>query len=160
MSNIAAQLKNLNVSKLRLKNGSTIENELRQHAKLLLDCISEELEEVYESYTPSIYRRSYGLKESLQIGDTEIRVSAKGLTMAISVEFGDSAWHESFDGRDVNTAVLINEGWRWRSSNVDIPYFTRREGEHFIEAGIKKYQQRVQKPFAVKMHINDKTRIF
>lgn len=159
MSNITKQLAKLNVSKLKMKNGRTIADELKYHAKILADCIMDELNNVYDSYTPKVWQRDYSLYNSLYIDDfVEIKTSAKGVEMSISLHFNDGAFHRSFDGRSVNTAVLINEGWDWKS-NVDIPYLSHREGTHFIEKGIAKYKAKVSKPFKVRLTINDEIRM-
>ena len=159
MSNITKQLAKLNVSKLKMKNGRTVTDELKYHARILADCIMEELDDVYDSYTPKVWQRDYSLYNSLYIDDfVEIKTSARGVEMSISLHFDDGAFHRSFDGRSVNTAVLIHEGWDWKS-NVDIPYLSHREGTHFIEKGIAKYKAKVSKPFKVRLTINDEIRM-
>lgn len=160
MSNITKQLSKLNVSKLKMRNGRTIADELKYHARILCDCIMEELDEVYDSFTPKVWERDYSLYNSLYIDDfVEIKTSARGVEMSISLHFDDGAFHRSFDGRRVNSAVLINEGWSWKSEDVDIPYLSYREGTHFIEKGIAKYKAKVSKPFKVRLTINDEIRM-
>lgn len=159
MSNITKQLAKLDVSKLKMKNGRTIGDELKHHATILADCITEELSDVYDSYTPKVWQRDYSLYNSLYIDDfVEIKTSAKGIEMSISLHFDEGAFHKSFDGRRVNTAILINEGWSWKS-DVDIPYLSYREGTKFIDKGIEKYKSKVGKPFKVKLTINDEIRM-
>lgn len=152
-SNIIKQLDKINLSKLKLKNGNTVQKELERHAKILADCIMEELDKVYDAYEPSVYKRTYGLYNSLYIGNTKVNVSANGSTMSINIGFDDGAIHKSFTGEDVNTAVLLNEGWMWKNPTVDIPYLSRRSGIHFIEKGIEQYRRKVDKPFTVKFSI-------
>lgn len=159
MSNITKQLAKLNVSKLKMKNGRTVADELKYQASVLADCIMEELSDVYDSYTPKVWQRDYSLYNSLYIDDfVEIKTSARGVEMSISLHFDDGAFHRSFNGRSVNTAVLINEGWNWKS-DVDIQYLSHREGEHWIEKGIAKYKAKVSKPFKVRLTINDEIRM-
>lgn len=142
-----------------MKNGRTIADELKHHARILADCIMEGLDDVYDSYTPKVWQRDYSLYNSLYIDDfVEIKTSARGVEMSISLHFDDGAWHRSFDGRSVNTSVLINEGWSWKS-DVNIPYLSYREGTHFIEKGIAKYKAKVSKPFRVRFTINDEIRM-
>ncbi|WP_458397511.1 hypothetical protein [Anaerotignum sp.] len=160
MSNISGQLKKLNTSKLKMKNGRSIEDELKRHANILMECIQEELYAVYDMYSPLVYKRTLGLAESLYIGSTEIKVSARGLTMSIEVGFGESAFHENFFGEKMNTAILLNEGFQTHGSFEDIPYLGFREATHFIEKGIQKYKTSVNKPFAIKFNINNETRNF
>lgn len=160
MSNIKKQLRNLDVSKLKMKNGRTVEQELRYHARILSDCIMEEMNTVYESYSPKIYRRSYDVYNSLYIDDkVRIDVSSKGTGLSIGIHFNDGSLHENFYGNDSNIIGLWNEGWEWKN-NPHIPYLSERSGSHFIEKGIEKYKQKVSKPFTVKFTINGEERIF
>lgn len=158
MSDIISQLKKKDVSKLKLKNGNNIEKELRHHAAVLANCITEELSDVYDSYSPSVYSRTYGLYNSIYIGDTKIKVSIKGLAMSIS--FDDGAIHKGFFGEDANVAVLLNEGWQTHGAFADVPYLGHRNATHFIEKGIERYKSKVSRPFAVRLTINNETRTF
>lgn len=159
MSNITRQLNKLDFTKLKIKSGNTVKQKLKNHASTLATCIMKELSDVYDSYTPKVWQRDYSLYNSLYIDDfVEIKTSTKGVEMSISLHFDNGAFHRSFDGRSVNTAVLINEGWNWKS-NVDIPYLSHREGTHFIEKGIAKYKAKVSKPFKVRLTINDEIRM-
>lgn len=161
MSYWKKQLKNLDVSKLKLKNGHIIENELERHASILADCIMECLDEVYDAYTPQIYHRSYGLYDSLYIDDIiRMDISTGGANLRIGLHFDNNAIHRSFDGKDVNAAVLINEGWQTHGSFSSVPMLGWRTGEHFIEKGIEKYKRKVSKPFKVRFTINNEERIF
>lgn len=161
MSNLKKQLKKLDVSKLKMKNGNSVEKELNRHASILADCIMEELDNVYDSYTPLVYRRNYGLYNSLYIDNRiKIDVSNKGIAISLGLHFDDGAIHESFSGEDANTAVLLNEGWQTHGSFSDIPYLGYREGTHFIEKGIEKYKKRVNNPFAIRLTINNEERVF
>lgn len=160
MSNISGQLKKLNTSKLKMKNGKSVEDELKQHAQILMECIQKELYTAYDMYSPVVYRRTFGLSESLYVGATEIKISSKGLAMSIEVGFGESALHENFFGEKMNTAILVNEGFQTYGSFADVPYLGYREATHFIEKGIQKYKESVNKPFAIKFNINNEIRSF
>lgn len=161
MSNITKQLARLNVSKLKMKNGRTVTDELKYHARILCNCIMEELDDVYDSYTPKTYFRSYGLYNSLYIDDgVKIDVSSSGAGLSIGIHFDEGAVHKSFDGSNSDVATLINEGWQTHGSFKDVPYLGFREGTHFINKGIEKYKKKVSKPFTVRLMINDKERTF
>lgn len=144
-----------------MKNGNTVKEELKRHASILADCIMEELDSVYDSYTPKVYKRSYDLYNSLYIDDVvKIDISTSGVWLSIGIHFDEGAIHKSFYGDDANTAVLLNEGWQTHGSFSNVPYLGYREGTHFIEKGIEKYKQKVHNPFAVKFTINNEERIF
>lgn len=161
MSNLKKQLKNLNVSKLKMKNGNTVEKELKHHAAILANCIMEELDAVYDSYTSKVYERSYELYNSLYIDDgVKIDISSSGKGLSIGLHFDDGAIHKNFFGEDSNTAILLNEGWQTHGSFSNVPYLGYRSGTHFIEKGIEKYKQRVSNPFLVRFTINNEERIF
>ena len=160
MSNLKSKLKRLNIQNIKLKSGRTIVDELKYHAAVLADCIISELDGVYDSYTPKVWRRDYSLYNSLCIDDfVEIRTSSKGTELSIKLYFDEGAYHDSFDGQRVNTAVLINEGWQTHGSFKDVPYLGYRSGEHFIEKGIERYKSKVKRPFAVKLTINNEERM-
>ena len=161
MSDLKKQLKNLNVSKLKMKNGNTVEKELKRHAAILADCIMEELNNVYDSYTPKVYERSYGLYNSLYIDEgVHLDIGSHGAGLSIGLHFDDGAMHDSFTGGKVNTAILLNEGWQTRGSFSHVPYLGYREGTHFIEKGIMRYKRVVRNPFTVRLVINNKERTF
>ena len=161
MSDLRKQLKALDVSRLKMKNGNTVEEELRRHARILCDCIQKALDDVYEAYSSKVYRRSYALYDSLYIDDViKVELSAKGANLSIRLSFDENAMHENFYGEESNVAVLLNEGWSWKNSSVDIPYLSSREGTHFIERGIEEYKRSVKKPFAVRFTINNEVRMF
>lgn len=66
--------------------------------------------------------------------------------------FDDGAWHTGLDGKDVNTAVLLNEGWQTSGKFKDVPYFGYRKATHFIEKAVEEYRRSVQNPFNVKIN--------
>ncbi len=160
MSNISKQLEKLNLEKLKLKNGQNVTNELKRHASILTDCIILELNNVYDGYTPKVWKRDYSLYNSIYIDNfVEIKVTNKKLTAAITIHFDEGAYHRNFYGRNMNTAILLNEGWRWKS-NTATPYLSHREGTHFIEKGIARYKKSVTSPFTVKLNILNEERTF
>lgn len=158
MGDIKKQLQQLDVSKLKMESGNSVAAELKRHAKILTTCIQLELDKVYDSHEPKVYQRTFGTYNSLMIGGLEIKVTATGAALGISLIFDENAIHKGFNGEPVNTAVLLNEGWQTKFS--DVPYFGKREGTHFIEKGIKKYKRMVKNPFAIKLYINNETREF
>ena len=160
LSNISNQLKNLNLSKLKTKNGRSVESELRGHANILLDCIEYELKEAYMSYSPKVYQRSFGLYRSLFVGDMQIKIGTNGLNLSVQIGFDDSAMHDNFFGKPMNTAILMNEGWKTHGNFADVPYLGYREGTHFIEKGVLRYKKSVKQPFPIVLKINNEIRNF
>ncbi|WP_143318743.1 hypothetical protein [Clostridium sp. HBUAS56010] len=160
MKDLKTRLKNLDVSKLKMKNGKTIEEEMKRHAAILADCIQYELDAVYNSYSPKYYNRTFGLYNSLHIGDMRIDVSSSGTDLSIKLEFDDGAIHKGLDGSDADTAILINDGWQTHGSFADVPYFGYREATHFIENGISDYKRSTINPFNVRLTKNGMSELF
>ena len=152
MSNISKQLSKLDLSKVKMKNGKTVVDELKRHAVILVTCITECLSDVYDDYSPKVWNRDYSLYNSVCIDEwVEVRTSAKGVELSIGLYFDEGAWHKSFDGRDVNAAYLINYGYETNGSFKDVPYLGFRKPTYFIEEGIEEYKRRVDKPFGIRL---------
>ena len=161
MSNIRKQLRQLDVSKLKMKTGRTVEQEMRYHASILADCIMEEMQDSIYDYSNKVYKRTYDLWNSLYIDDKmRVDVSPKGTSLSISLQFSDEVMNENFFGESVDVAGILNEGYQTHGSFADVPMLGWREATNFIDNGILKYKQRVSKPFTVKFTINGEERIF
>lgn len=155
MNDIKKQLRNLDVSKLRMLNGNTVQNELKQHARILANCIMEELNKVYSGYLPKVYERTYDLYNSVEIDDVlKVEVGTKGTTLSMRVYFNDGAIHSSLYGNNVNMAELLNNGWTVKKDVwfKEIYHFGYYEGSHFIEKAIQKYRSRVRNPFEIQVN--------
>lgn len=146
-------LKSMDVAKMKLDNGKTVEQELRHHADILAACIAQELWAVYASYMPVLYKRTFALQHSL-LTDSRVYTEVKGTKMLVSVRlgFGDGAWHTGFDGKPVNTALLLNEGWQTHGKFADVPYFGFREATHFVDRAIEAYRKSVKNPLDVQIN--------
>lgn len=154
MNDLKKQLRNLDVSKLRMSNGNTVQNELKKHARILANCILEELNKVYSGYSPKVYERTYDLHNSVEIDDTlKVEVGTKGTTLSMRVYFDDGAIHSSLYGNNVNMAELLNNGWTIKKDVwfKDIYHFGYYEGSHYIEKAIQKYRSRVSNPFEIQV---------
>lgn len=126
----------------------------------MADCIMAELDEVYDSYSPKVYRRLYGLYNSLYIGNIKVDISSTGTSLSINLGFNDGAMHENFDGQEMNVALLLNEGYLTHGRFADVPYFGYREGTKFTQKGIERYKRSVKNPFAVRLTINGDEEMF
>ena len=159
-NNVIKQLEKLNISKLKLKNGNTVQKELERHSRILANCIQYELDKVYDEREPKVYKRTYDTYNSLYIGDTVVKVSASGCTMSVNIKFDDGATHMGFMGEEAFMPTLLNEGYQTHGRFANVEYLGWRTGTHFLEAGIERYKRTVDKPFAVKLIINDDVRMF
>ena len=139
-----------------MNNGNTVEAELKRHSKILANCLMEELDKLYSSYSPSIYSRAYDLYNSVCV-DNNIRVNVRttGAELSIRVFFDEGAIHDNLAGNTVNAIPLLDNGWRVKKDVwfKDIYHFGYYDGFHFIEKEIKKYRNRVDNPFKVKVNI-------
>lgn len=149
---INSQLRGLNIKKIKMTNGKTLERNLRDEAIRLRDCIQKRLDEYLDENPPKMYERELtgNLRKSLQVEDfMDIRVTPTSLE--IYVFFDDNANHMSGDGiegwsgtgEEVNTAYLLDHGYEVRR-NVwfkDIENFGWREGGNFVQKGIDDFNR-------------------
>lgn len=149
---LADKLKNIDVSTLRLKNGMTCEGILKQEAERLHQYIQDEIDEAYMSYTPKVYKRTYQFEHSLYVDDM-VEINATGTQLSIKLKFNDTlAWHNSlWNGSDGYLPALLDDGWSWHSSNVNIYRLSNFDGYHFLENAVDKYNQ--DNPYGIKVNI-------
>lgn len=149
---LEAYIKKLDVSKLKLKNGKTVAQELKHHTEVLADCIQRRLDEVYASYSPRMYIRTHQLQNSVFIcPGVQIEVSSKGTTLSTKITFQNGSVHEGFGSYGADTAYLLNEGWQTSGQFKSVPYLGFREGTHFIELAIEDYKNMMPDAFPVKV---------
>ena len=161
MSNIRSQLRQLNVEKLKMKSGRTVEHELRYHASVLADCIMEEMQDSIYSYANKVYKRTYDLWNSIYVNNkVRVNVTGNGTSLSISIQFSDEVMHDNFEGEKTHVAAILNEGYQTHGSFADVPMLGWRDATNFIDNGILKYKKKVKKPFIVKFTINGEERMF
>ena len=143
------QLSNLNVSQLKI-NGKTYEQVLKEETIRLKNCIQEEIDNYYLSYTPSVYDRTYNFQNSLTVDDI-ITIDTVASKMEMTIHFNDNAMHDSYwsDG-SVNVGLLLNDGWVWKN-NSHIDHLSQYEGFHFIEKGIATFN--ASNSLNIKIHL-------
>lgn len=147
MASIRSQLTKIAVMNMKTGNGETYAEKLKHEVDKLYDCIQDEIDRFYRSYTPSPhgYKRTWRFHSSLYAEDlVDIRIN--GNQIELSLKFHpDLVFHENFDGtHETNVAVILNYGYVARELEKRIgvvDYFTRRDGFFFIENGIMRWNK-------------------
>lgn len=163
MKSLVDQLKSLDVSKLKMKSGRTLEQELQRHAEILKDCIERRLEmDVYNARSPKVYDRTYDLLNSIEVNVTPQLVNVDGKKcLSVKVFFNEQSIHKGLWGESADVATLLNEGYQVSKGwHKNIDYFGRRSGVKFIDHAIEDYQDKVSNPFPVRLTIADEVRDF
>ena len=159
--NLKSQLKNIDVTKLKLKNGKTYGQVMVEETNRLRDCIQARLDAYMNSYQPKIYSRTGALQNSLKVDDI-LNLKVTGKTMSLDIYFDDSGYHRSGggiqgwdgNGETVNTAYLLNYGYEVEKDVwfKDIPNFGYRSAGHFIEDGIADFE--ASNPYGIKIKVH------
>lgn len=159
--NLKSQLKNIDVTKLKFKNGKTYGQVMVEETNRLRDCIQARLDAYMNSYQPKIYSRTGALQNSLKVDDI-LNLKVTGKTMSLDIYFDDSGYHRSGDGiqgwdgngETVNTAYLLNYGYEVEKDVwfKDIPNFGYRSAGHFIEDGIADFE--MSNPYGIKIKVH------
>lgn len=159
--NLKSQLKNIDVTKLKFKNGKTYGQVMVEETNRLRDCIQARLDAYMNSYQPKIYSRTGALQNSLKVDDI-LNLKVTGKTMSLDIYFDDSGYHRSGDGiqgwdgngETVNTAYLLNYGYEVEKDVwfKDIPNFGYRSAGHFIEDGIADFE--ASNPYGIKIKVH------
>ena len=159
--NLKSQLKNIDVTKLKFKNGKTYGQVMVEETNRLRNCIQARLDAYMNSYQPKIYSRTGALQNSLKVDDI-LNLKVTGKTMSLDIYFDDSGYHRSGDGiqgwdgngETVNTAYLLNYGYEVEKDVwfKDIPNFGYRSASHFIEDGIADFE--ASNPYGIKIKVH------
>lgn len=162
--NLKSQLKNIDVTKLKFKNGKTYSQVMVEETNRLRDCIQARLDAYMNSYQPKIYSRTGALQNSLKVDDI-LNLKVTGKTMSLDIYFDDSGYHRSGDGiqgwdgngETVNTAYLLNYGYEVEKDVwfKDILNFGYRSAGHFIEDGIADFEMDNSYGIKIKVHKPD-----
>lgn len=142
---IKNQLKGIDITKVKMSNGKTLGQNLQSEANRLRNCIQKRLDIYLNNHKPAMYERSGGLQGSLKV-DSFLNVRVVGNGLEIDIFFDDGAIHKSGDGiygwegngEEVNTAFLLNYGYKVKKDVwfKNIENFGYREGAGFVEDGI------------------------
>lgn len=145
----------IDLRKLVLPNGNTIEKQLKAEADRFLKILQEEIDTWYHSYKPVIYNRTYNMRDSISVDDV-VRVYQSKNQLVIDIIYSDEAFHKSLWGGDViNSIELMDEGYKVNSGwHKDIENFGYRAGGHFIENAIARFNK--DNPLGIDIKINHK----
>lgn len=72
----------IDIMKLTLPNGRTLEKQMKYEAKRFLKILQEEIDRWYSLYSPMIYQRTYDMRNSIYAEDL-VRVSTSGNKLQI-----------------------------------------------------------------------------
>lgn len=137
---------------LKLNNGRSIEGQLRYEQKRLLSLIQKHMSKWYDSYNPSVYERTFGMRAIYADEAIAVDVNAKKLTLTI--KFTDAAYGKSlWSNEKINKIQLMNNGYTTNRNTFfsGIPYFGYREGGHFLESAIEEFNKANYLGFKVKI---------
>lgn len=131
----------IDIRKLRLNNGKTIEQMLKSEAKRFLKILQQEIDNWYKSYSPTFYKRTYNMRHSLYVEDY-VAVSVDARKLTININYTDDALSTGYWGQGpVNTLQLMNDGYSVHK-NVwfrDIEHFGYVNGAKFFERAIERF---------------------
>ena len=82
--NLKSQLKNIDVTKLKFKNGKTYGQVMVEETNRLRNCIQARLDAYMNSYQPKIYSRTGALQNSLKVDDI-LNLKVTGKTMSLDI---------------------------------------------------------------------------
>ena len=84
----------IDIMKLTLPNGRTLEKQMKYEAQRFLKILQEEIDRWYSLYSPMIYQRTYDMRNSIYAEDL-VRVSTSGNKLQIKINYDDTAFHKS-----------------------------------------------------------------
>lgn len=143
----------IDIMKLTLPNGRTLEKQMKYEAKRFVLILQEEIDRWYSLYSPTIYQRTYDMRDSIYAEDL-VEISTSGTKLQIKIKYEDTAFHKSLWGdSSINSILLMNNGYQVSSGwHKDIEYFGYREGGHFLENAIERFNK--ENYFGIDIEIN------
>lgn len=144
----------IDIRKLTLPNGRTLEQQLQYEANRFLKILQEEIDNWYDSYSPVVYKRSYDMRNSIYVEDL-VQVSVSGDKMQIKINYDDRAFHQSlWDSSSINSILLMNDGYKVSKGwHKDIENFGYRDGGQFLEKAVNRFNE--ENDFGIDIVIND-----
>lgn len=143
----------IDIRKLTLPNGRTLEKQMKYEAKRFLKILQEEIDRWYRLYSPKIYQRTYDMRNSIYAEDL-VQVSNSGDNLQIKINYDDTAFHKSlWDASNINSILLMNNGYQVSKGwHKDIENFGYREGGHFLERAVYRFNK--ENDFGIDIIIN------
>lgn len=137
---VDADVVDIDVTKLKLSNGRTIAQQMQYEASRFIRILQEEIDIWYHSYSPEEYQRTYKMRNCIY-AENYVKVDLNASKLSIRIRFTDEAYHKSLWGnQEVNTLLLMNNGYHVSNGwHKDIPYFGYREGGHFLEKAVLRF---------------------
>lgn len=144
----------IDIRKLTLPNGRTLEQQLQYEANRFLKILQEEIDNWYDSYSPVVYKRSYDMRNSIYVEDL-VQVSVSGDKLQIKINYDDRAFHQSlWDSSSINSILLMNDGYKVSKGwHKDIENFGYRDGGQFLEKAVHRFNE--ENDFGIDVVIND-----
>lgn len=144
----------IDIRKLTLPNGRTLEQQLQYEADRFLKILQEEINNWYDSYSPVVYKRSYDMRNSIYVEDL-VQVSASGDKLQIKINYDNSAFHQSlWDSSSINSILLMNDGYKVSKGwHKNIENFGYRDGGQFLEKAVNRFNE--ENYFGIDIVIND-----
>ena len=143
MASIRNQLTKLSIMKMRTGTGETYTEILKREVDRLYDCIQRRINDYYNSYKPTVYKRTWGFHGALYAEDlVDIRIN--GNQVELSVKFHpDLAYHDTWTASGNGyVPILLNYGFtneklkNYLGLDEHIEHFTHLKPQLFIENGI------------------------
>lgn len=134
-------LKQINIGDVICEEtGETFSQSLIHAANRLKDCINNEIDKFYSSYSPKVYKRSYGLGNVMSVDDiADFGIDQSSLSIVISIN--DYMKPSLWGGESASVFWLMNSGYQVKNGgHKNVPYFGYRSGFNYIDRGIAKFE--------------------
>lgn len=140
-----------NSSKLNILTSGQLMKVLEREGERLKGYLEEEVQNYYNSYSPTVYTRTYNFLNSVRI--TPVFQEGNNLTVKIYFDEGMATHDSIFGGEDGYVPTLLEYGWQVKSDKVPNYYHLKYyEGFHFVDKAIEKYNRGNPNGFKIVKH--------
>lgn len=142
---IESQLRKIVATNIRDKSGQTLTEKLKREVDRLYDCIQFYIDDWYNKYNPVGYKRTWRFQGAMYAEDiVDIQVVGNSIVLRILFD-NDLSYHPNFNNKHESfVPILMNNGWvakKLESQIGVVENFTRFDGIHFIEKGIRDWNK-------------------